>query len=110
MTPAETAGLTAAEIVEYVIGLAPTIAALGIWFFGFVMWSQNRSRAAQAAEDRKAAQAQAAQAAAQAAEDRAQAAEDRAQAAEDRKVTQGMLAALQELLRRTSPPRPGPAE
>ena len=37
-------------------------------------------------------------------------------AAEDRKVTQGMLAALQELIRRTSPPpsqdgpRPGPAE
>ena len=37
-------------------------------------------------------------------------------AAEDRKVTQGMLAALQELIRRTSPPssqdgpRPDPAE
>ena len=39
-----------------------------------------------------------------------------AQAAEDRKVTQGMLAALQELIRRTAPPssqagpQPGPAE
>ena len=37
-----------------------------------------------------------------------------AQAAEDRKVTQGMLAALQELIRRTAPPSsqagPGPAE
>ena len=39
-----------------------------------------------------------------------------AQAAEDRKVAQAMLAALQELIRRTAPPssqdapRPGPAE
>ena len=39
-----------------------------------------------------------------------------AQAAADRKVTQGMLAALQELIRRTAPPssqagpQPGPAE
>jgi len=89
-----------------------------------------QAQMAQAAEDRKAIQAQMAQAAAQAAEDRkaiqaqmAQAAEGRkaiqaqmAQAAEDRKVTQGMLAALTELVRRTSPPssqagpRPGPAE
>ena len=59
-------------------GRAAPFAAVGIWFFGVVMFLQNRSRAKQAAEDRK--------------------------------VTQGMLAALHELIRRTSPPRPGPAE
>ena len=132
MTPAETAGITVAEIVQHLRDLGTTIAALGVWFFGFVMWGQSRSRrkqadkdreaaqrqadrqAAAAAEDRKAAQAQAAQAATQAAQAAMQAAEDRkamqAQAAEERKVTQGMLAALEELIRRTSPARPGPAE
>ena len=125
MTPAETAGITVAEIVQHLRDLGTTIAALGVWFFGFVMWGQNRSgrkqadkdreaaqrqadrQAAAAAEDRKAAQAQAAQAATQAAKDRKAM---QAQAADDRKVTQGMLAALEELIRRTSPARPGPAE
>ena len=83
MTPAETSGLPFADIVAYASALGSPIAAVGIWFFGAVMLFQNRSRAAQAAEDRK--------------------------------VTQAMLAALTELIRRTSPPssqagpRPGPA-
>ena len=47
---------------------------------------------------------------AQAAQHAAQAAQQAKDAAEDRKVTQTMLAALQELLRRTSPPQAGPAE
>ena len=78
--------------------------------------AQMAQAAAQAAEDRKAIQAQMAQAAAQAAEDRKAIQAQMAQAAEDRKVTQGMLAALTELVRRTSPPssqagpQPGPAE
>ena len=75
-----------------------------------------QAQMAQAAEDRKAVQAQMAQAAAQAAEDRKAIQAQMAQAAEDRKVTQGMLAALTELVRRTSSPssqagsQPGPAE
>ena len=92
MTPAETAGLTVAEIVGYASALGSPIAALGIWFFGVVMLFQNRSRTAQAAEDRQAMQAM-------------MAALERQGAALER---QG--AALEELVRRTSPPRPGPAE
>ena len=113
--PTTLAGMTLPEpgvlavLAEYVLRAGPTIAAAGIWFFGFHMMRGNTRRAdaeqnrhteamtalAQAAEDRKAMQAQ---------------------AAEDRKVTQGILAALQELIRRTSPPssqagpQPGPAE
>ena len=95
MSPVETAGLTVAEIADYVIRLGPTIAALGIWFFGFVMWGQNRSWAAQAAEDAKATQA-IMEALKDAAEDRKemqkQAAEDRKEmqerAAEDRRAMQ----------------------
>ena len=95
----ETAGLTFAEIV---LRAGPTLAAVGIWVWGTFMvfqnWRKERkadAAQAQAVEDRKAAQAD---------------------AAEARKVTQGMLAALTELVRRTSPPssqagpRPGPAE
>ena len=120
MIPAETAGLTFAELVEYVLRAGPLIAAVGIWYFGNRMERSNKRRAEtekdrheqimesfkQAAEDRKAALAQAD-------EDRKAA---QADAAEDRKVTQGMLAALQELIRRTSlpssqaGPQPGPAE
>ena len=107
MTPAETTGLTFAEFVEYASALGSPIAAAGIWLFGIAMLFQNRSRKEQAAEDRKLAREQAERQAAQAAEDRKAA---REQAAEEQKVTQGMLAALQELIRRTSPPRPGPAE
>ena len=92
MSPVETAGLTVAEIVDYVIRLGPTIAASGIWFFGFIMWGQNRSRAAQAAKDAEATRT-IMEALKDAAEDRKemqkQAAEDRKemqrQAAEDRK-------------------------
>ena len=131
MTPAETAGLTFAELVEYVLRAGPLIAAVGIWYFGNRMERSNKRRAEtekdrheqimesfkQAAEDRKAALAQADKdrkaTQAQADKDRKAA---QADAAEDRKVTQGMLAALTEMLRRTSPPssqagpRPGPAE
>ena len=88
--------------------LAATIAAVGIWHFGRAMNRTNETRTAlaeQQAKDAAEGRAQAAEDRAQAAEDRAQAAEDRAQAAEDRKVTQAMLAALTELLRRTSPPQ-----
>ena len=144
MTPYETASLAVANGNM----VAAIIAAAGIWVFGVGMLVQNWFRAKDAAEDRKAAQAQAqaqaaqaqaaqeqaqaaqaqaqaqaaqAQAAAAAAQAQARAAQEQAraaqeQAAEDRKVTQGMLAALQELIRRTSPPssqdgpRPGPAE
>ena len=99
MSPVETAGLTVAEIADYVIRLGPTIAALGIWFFGFIMWGQNRSRAAQAAEDAKATQA-IMEALKDAAEDRKemqkQAAEDRRamqeRAAEDRRAMQEQVA------------------
>ena len=131
MTPYETASLAVANGNM----VAAIIAAAGIWVFGVGMLVQNWLRAKDAAEDRKAAQAQAvqaqaaqaqaaqaqaqaqaaqAQAAAAAAQAQARAAQE--QAAEDRKVTQGMLTALQELIRRTSPPssqdgpRPGPAE
>ena len=102
MTPAETAGLTFAEFVEYASALGSPIAAAGIWFFGFHMMRSNTRRAdaeqnrhteamtalAQAAEDRKAMQAQMAQAAAQAAEDRKQRAAD---AAADRKAMQEQM-------------------
>ena len=99
MSPVETAGLTVAEIVEYVIKLGPTIAASGIWFFGFIMWGQNRSRAAQAAKDAEATRT-IMEALKDAAEDRKEmqkrAAEDRKemqkQAAEDRKEMQKQAA------------------
>ena len=95
MSPAETVGLSVADIIAHVSALGSTIAALGIWFFGFIMWGQNRSRAAQAAKDAKATQA-IMEALKDAAEDRKemqkQAAEDRRamqkQAAEDRKEMQ----------------------
>ena len=73
--------------------LAAIIAATGIWVFGIGMLAQNWRR--EKAERRRAEQERR----------RAE------QAAEEQKVTQGMLAALQELIRRTSPtPPPGPAE
>ena len=95
MSPAETAGLSVADVITHVSALGSTIAALGIWFFGFIMWGQNRSRAAQAAKDAKATQA-IMEALKDAAEDhkemQKQAAEDRKemqkQAAEDRKEMQ----------------------
>ena len=88
--------------------LAAIVAAAGIWVFGTSMKRANENRAEteknrheqimaafkDAAEDRKAA--------------REQAERQAAAAADDRKVTQGMLAGLQELIRRTPPP--GPAE
>ena len=99
MSPVETAGLTVAEIVDYVIKLGPTIAASGIWFFGFIMWGQNRSWAAQAAKDAEATRT-IMEALKDAAEDRKEmqkrAAEDRKemqkQAAEDRKEMQRQAA------------------
>ena len=94
MTPYEAARLAIADGNM----LAAIIAAAGIWVFGVGMLVQNWLRAK--AEKRRAEQA----------------ADDRKEAAEDRKVTQGMLAALTEILRRTSSlssqagSRPGPAE
>ena len=106
MSPAETVGLSVADIIAHVSALGSTIAALGIWFFGFVMWGQNRSRAAQAARDAKATQA-ILDALKDAAEDRKamreQAAEDRKvmreQAAEEREKTFGLqIQALETLV------------
>ena len=104
MIPAETAGLTFAELVEYVLRAGPLIAAVGIWYFGNRMERSNKRRAEaekdrheqimesfkQASEDRKAALAQADKdrkaALAQADKDRKAA---QAQADEDRKAAQG---------------------
>ena len=96
----EIAIAAASAFGSIVSALAATIAAVGIWHFGRAMNRTNETRAALAEQQAK----DAAEDRAQAAEDRVQAAEDRAQAAEDRKVTQAMLAALTELIRRTSPP------
>ena len=101
MTEYEAASLTASYIGLAIAAgnmLAAIVAAAGIWVFGASMKRANDQRAEAAAEDRK-------------------------EAAEDRKVTQAMLAALErqgaaleELVRRTSPPssqagpQPGPAE
>ena len=90
----EIAIAAASAFGSIVSALAATIAAVGIWHFGRAMNRNNETRAALAEQQAK------------------DAAEDRAQAAEDRKVTQAMLAALTELLRRTSPPQSqtGPTE
>ena len=111
----EIAIAAASAFGSIVSGLAATIAAVGIWHFGCAMNRTNETRTAlaeQQAKDAAEDRMQAAEGRAQAAEDRAQAVENRAQAAEDRKVTQAMLAALTELLRRMSPPQSqnGPAE
>ena len=97
----EIAIAAASAFGSIVSALAATIAAVGIWHFGRAVNRTNETRAALAEQQAK----DAAEGRAQAAEDRMQAAEDRVQAAEDRKVTQAMLAALTELLRRTSPPQ-----
>ena len=83
----EIAIAAASAFGSIVSGLAATIAAVGIWHFGRAMNRTNETRAAQAEQQAK-------------------------DAAEDRKVTQAMLAALTELLRRMSPPQSqnGPAE
>ena len=96
MTEYEAASLTASHIGLAIAAgnmLAAIVAAVGIWVFGLAMKRANDQRAAQASEDRK-------------------------EAAEDRKVTQAMLAALErqgkaleDLIRRTSPPsQAGPVE
>ena len=108
---------------DVALKFAPLIAAGGIWVFGIMMWFQNRNRKKaddnRAEADKRRAEAEknrhteSMTALKDAAEDRKAA---QAAAVEDRKVTQGMLAALQELIRRTSPPssqagpQPGPAE
>ena len=87
--PATLAGMTPPEpgALDVALKFAPLIAASGIWAFGIAMCIQNWNRAK--ADERRAEQA-----------------------AADSKVTQGMLAALTEILRRTSPPssQAGPAE
>ena len=106
MTPYETASLAVADIALYIAGAAAFAAFVSAMTSPLVVWlmrkgikemvKANTDRAAQAAEDRKAIQAQMAQAAAQAAEDRkviqAQMAQAAAQAAEDRKVIQAQMA------------------
>ena len=83
----EIAIAAASAFGSIVSALAATIAAVGIWHFGRAMNRTNETRAAQAEQQAK-------------------------DAAEDRKVTQAMLAALTELIRRTSPPQSqtGPTE
>ena len=112
MSPYETATLTAAHIGLAIAAgnvLAAILAAAGIWVFGNRVERSNKRRA----ETGKDRHEQIMESFKQAAEDRKAALAD---AAEDRKVTQGMLAALTEMLRRTSSPssqagsRPGPAE
>ena len=75
MTPAETAGLTFADVIDVALGAGPLIAAVGIWWFGFAMNRSNTRRAEaeknrhtevmtafkDAAENCKAMQAQAAE-------------------------------------------------
>ena len=108
MDPETLAAALAVEIVKEIKDLGATIAALGVWFFGFIMWGQNRSRRKQADKDREAAQQQADRQAAAAAEELRAARDD---AAGNRKVMEGLLQALTELLRRTDPaPRPDPTE
>ena len=120
MTEYQTISVIVAAVSAFgsiVSAAAATVAAVGIWVGIKAMNRANEARAAQAAADRKAMQEQAA------ADRKAmqeQAAADRKamqeQAAEGRKVTQAMLetlesqgAALEELIRRTAPPRSGPA-
>ena len=112
MNEYEIAGLAASRMAAWASvasAAAAAVAALGIWVFGIGMMRSNERRA----ETEKDRHTQIMTAFKDAAEDRKAA---QADAAEDRKVTQGMLAALQELIRRTSPPssqdgpQPGPAE
>ena len=112
MTPYEAASLDASYIGLGIAAgnmLAAIVAAAGIWVFGLAMKRANERRA----ETEKDRHEQIMASFKDAAEDRKAAL---AEAAEDRKVTQGMLAALTELVRRTSPPssqagpQPGPAE
>ena len=87
MTPYETASLTAAHI-GLAIAAGNMLAAIGAAVGIWIFGNRMERSNKRRAQD----------------------------AADDRKVTQGMLAALTELIRRTSPPssqagpRPGPAE
>ena len=102
MNEYEIAGLAASQMgawASVASAAAAAVAASGIWVFGIGMMRSNTRRA----ETEKDRHTQIMAAFKDAAEDRKAA---QAQAAEDRKVTQGMLAALEELIRRTSPPRP----
>ena len=112
MNEYEIAGLAASRMAAWASvasAAAAAVAALGIWVFGIGMMRSNTRRA----ETEKDRHTQIMTAFKDAAEDRKAA---QADAAEDRKVTQGILAALTELVRRTSPPssqdgpQPGPAE
>ena len=93
MTPPEPSLF--AVIVEYASALGSPVAALGIWLFGIVMLFQNRSRAKadrRRADVERNRHTEAMTALAQAAEDRKDA---QAAAAESQKVTNGLLAALE---------------
>ena len=88
------------DTLDVLIRLAPLVAASGIWVFGAGMLVQNGLRAK--AERRRA----------EAEKNRhteSMEAEKRRAEAEKNRHTESMTA-LSELIRRTSPPRPGPAE
>ena len=99
MTPAETADLTFADVIDVALRTGPLIAAAGIWWFGFAMNRANKQRA-------------------EADQRRAEAEKNRhieSMEAERARHTESMTA-LTELIRRTSPPssqggpQPAPAE
>ena len=92
MTEYESASLTASYIGLAIAAgnmLAAIVAAAGIWVFGLAMKRANDQRAE--AEQR-----------------RAEAEQRRAEAEKNRH--EESMTALKELIRRTSPPQPGPAE
>ena len=103
MTEYEAASLTASYIGLAIAAgnmLAAIVAAIGIWVFGSAMHRSNKQRAeadqrrAEAEKDRH--------------EESMEAERRRAEAEKNRH--EESMAALKELIRRTSPPRPGPAE
>ena len=101
MTPPEP------DTLDVLVRLAPLVAASGIWVFGAGMLVQNWLRAK--AERRR---AEADQRRAKAEKNRhteSMEAEKRRAEAEKNRHTESMTA-LSELIRRTSPPWPGPAE
>ena len=97
------AGLTATYIGLAIAAgnmLAAIVAAVGIWVFGSAMHRSNKQRAeadqrrAEAEKDRHTESMEA----------------ERRRAEAEKNRHEESMAALKELIRRTSPPQPGPAE